>query len=87
MEAGRTIPLLSTIAHYPAINGRDVRWIEIPCPPQVTEQRAIAALLSDMDTEITSLSQRRDKIRALKQGMLQELLTGRTRLVAPGAAP
>ena len=85
--ANKQIEKILSGSNYPAINGRDVRWIEIPCPPQVTEQRAIAALLSDMDTEITSLSQRRDKIRALKQGMLQELLTGRTRLVAPGAAP
>jgi len=34
-----------------------------------------------MDAELTALEQRRDKTRALKQGMIQELLTGRTRLV------
>jgi len=45
------------------------------------EQRAIATVLSDMDAELTALEARRDKIRALKQGMMQELLTGRTRLV------
>jgi type I restriction enzyme, S subunit len=49
--------------------------------PSLTEQRAIATVLSDMDAEITALEQKRDKTRALKQGMMQELLTGKTRLV------
>ena len=44
------------------------------------EQTAIAAVLSDMDAEITALETRREKTRALKQGMMQELLTGRIRL-------
>ncbi|MDQ7835340.1 MAG: restriction endonuclease subunit S [Humidesulfovibrio sp.] len=47
----------------------------------VAEQTAIAAVLSDMDAEIAELEARRDKTRALKQGMMQELLTGRIRLV------
>jgi type I restriction enzyme S subunit len=50
-------------------------------PVVPAEQTAIAAVLSDMDTEIAALEARRDKTRALKQGMMQELLTGRTRLV------
>ncbi|MEI6310110.1 MAG: restriction endonuclease subunit S, partial [bacterium] len=45
------------------------------------EQTAIATVLSDMDAEITALEARRDKTRALKRGMMQELLTGRIRLV------
>jgi type I restriction enzyme S subunit len=49
--------------------------------PSVPEQIAIAEVLSDMDAELTSLEQRRQKTRALKQGMMQELLTGRTRLI------
>jgi type I restriction enzyme S subunit len=49
--------------------------------PSVTEQKAIAEILSDMDAEITALEQRRDKTRLLKQGMMQELLTGKTRLI------
>jgi type I restriction enzyme S subunit len=49
--------------------------------PSVAEQTAIAAVLSDMDAELAALEARRDKTRALKQGMMQELLTGRTRLV------
>ena len=47
----------------------------------VKEQTAIATVLSDMDAEIAALEARRDKTRALKQGMMQELLTGRIRLV------
>lgn len=49
--------------------------------PGSNEQQAISALLTDMDTEITALETRRTKTRALKQAMMQELLTGRTRLV------
>ena len=49
--------------------------------PPLPEQTAIATILSDMDVELAALEQRRDKTRALKQGMMQELLTGRTRLV------
>jgi type I restriction enzyme S subunit len=49
--------------------------------PRVEEQEAIATVLSDMDTEIQALEQRRNKTAELKQGMMQELLTGRTRLV------
>jgi type I restriction enzyme S subunit len=49
--------------------------------PTLPEQTAIAATLSDMDAELAALEQRLTKIRALKQGMMQELLTGRTRLV------
>lgn len=54
--------------------------------PPVAEQRAIAAVLSDMDTELAALEARRDKTRLLKQGMMQELLTGKTRLITPEAA-
>ena len=49
--------------------------------PRFDEQTAIATVLSDMDAEIAALEARRDKTRALKQGMMQELLTGRIRLV------
>jgi type I restriction enzyme S subunit len=55
--------------------------ISITLPP-LPEQTAIAAVLTDMDATLSALEQRRDKTRALKQGMMQELLTGRTRLVA-----
>ena len=52
----------------------------------VSEQAAIAAVLSDMDAEIEALKGRRAKTRDLKQAMMQELLTGQTRLVPVGAA-
>lgn len=51
------------------------------CAPSLEEQSNIAAVLSDMDAEIAALEARRDKTRALKQGMMQELLIGRARLV------
>ena len=51
------------------------------CLPSVPEQTAIAGVLSDMDAELAALEQRLAKTRALKQGMMQELLTGRIRLV------
>jgi len=49
--------------------------------PSYTEQTAIAEILSDMDAEIAALEGRREKTRLLKQGMMQELLTGRIRLI------
>ena len=49
--------------------------------PTLPEQTAIAGVLTDMDAELVVLEQRREKTRALKQAMMQELLTGRTRLV------
>ncbi|WP_290797052.1 restriction endonuclease subunit S [Halomonas sp.] len=49
--------------------------------PEYEEQTAIANVLSDMDTEITALEERRDKTQQIKQGMMQQLLTGRVRLI------
>ena len=49
--------------------------------PGVEEQTAIAAVLSDMDAELSALESRRYKTRDLKQAMMQELLTDRTRLI------
>ena len=54
--------------------------VQIDLPP-LDEQTAIANVLADTDAEILALEQRRDKVRAVKQGMMQELLTGRTRLI------
>ena len=55
-------------------------------PPTKDEQTALAEVLSDMDAELSALEARCDKTRALKQAMMQELLTGKTRLVPPGGA-
>ena len=57
-----------------------IRSLTVPFPTLI-EQIAIANILSDMDSELTTLETRRDKARQLKQGMMQELLTGRIRLL------
>ena len=68
-----------SVVHISASNLAEVK-ISLP---SIKEQRAIAAVLTDMDAEITTLERRRDKTRAIKQGMMQQLLTGRVRLVKP----
>ena len=65
------------------LNSESLGTIELPLPP-LPEQRAIATVLSDMDAEITALERRLDKTRAIKQGMMQQLLTGSIRLPIPG---
>ena len=50
-------------------------------PPTIEEQEAIASILSDMDNEIEALEQKLAKTRQIKQGMMQQLLTGKIRLV------
>ncbi len=79
-RVARQIEALLTGSNYPAINGGDVRALQIPIP-EYKEQTAIAAILSDMDAEIAALEAKLAKTRQLKQGMMQELLTGRIRLV------
>ncbi|MEI6544790.1 MAG: restriction endonuclease subunit S [Methylococcales bacterium] len=64
----------------PSLNARTIEKVEINIP-QPEEQTAIATILSDMDTEITELDIKLSKARKIKQGMMQELLTGKTRLV------
>ena len=55
--------------------------MEVRCPADLPEQTAIAEVLTEMDGELAALEQRREKTHALKQAMMQELLTGRIRLV------
>ena len=62
------------------ISKTNIAKLKMPVP-KVPEQTAIAEVLTDMDAELAALEQRREKTRALKQAMMQELLTGRTRLV------
>ena len=57
--------------------------LPLAIPLEKPEQRAIAAVLSDMDAEIAALEHRLDKTRAIKQGMMQQLLTGSIRLPIP----
>jgi type I restriction enzyme S subunit len=61
------------------LNKSEMYKIEIDIPEK-KEQQVIAQILSDMDTEIEALEQKRDKYKAIKQGMMQELLTGERRL-------
>ena len=67
----------STINH---LYQKDFIHFSFTAPP-VPEQKAIAQILYDMDTEIDALEQRLEKARSLKTGMMQELLTGKTRLI------
>jgi type I restriction enzyme S subunit len=67
----------STVFH---LYGSDMRKFNFSMPP-LPEQTAIATVLSDIDAELAALEARRDKTRALKQGMMQALLTGRIRLL------
>lgn len=63
------------------LNKSEMNKIEVRLPKEQAEQIAIAEVLTAMDAELATLEQRRDKSRALKQAMMQELLTGKTRLV------
>ncbi|MFL9870021.1 restriction endonuclease subunit S [Paraburkholderia megapolitana] len=72
----------ATGSGVPTLNRNDVHAFEIGVPPTMEEQSAIADVLSDMDAELAVLEAQREKTRLLKQGMMQELLTGKTRLVS-----
>ena len=63
------------------LNFAQVKLLKFPVTTNTKEQSAIAAVLSDMDLEIDELEQCLDKTKKLKQGMMQELLTGKTRFV------
>lgn len=66
--------------HMPRSDWRVVSKFELDLPP-LDEQRAIAQVLRDTDAEIEALEKRLEATRQIKEGMMQELLTGRTRLV------
>ena len=67
------------------LNLKIIKSIDIPFP-SLKEQEAIASVLSDLDAELAALESRREKTRNIKQAMMQELLTGKTRLVEPREA-
>lgn len=69
-------------SNYPAITSNDVRALEVAVP-SLNEQQAIGQVLSDMEAEIDALEARVAKTCDIKQGMMQQLLTGRIRLVSP----
>ena len=62
------------------LNSKDILGLAFAVPPTLAEQHAIAAVLADMDAEIAALEAKRTKYERIKQGMMQELLTGKTRL-------
>jgi type I restriction enzyme S subunit len=64
-----------------SINTQILMGVKIILPPTKAEQTAIATILTDMDAEIAALEEKLTKAHQLKQGMMQELLTGKTRLV------
>ena len=66
---------------YPTCRDETILGYESLLPNDPAEQAAIATILSDMDAELSMLIARRDKTRDLKQAMMQDLLTGRIRLV------
>lgn len=73
--------LYNEASGVPSLNARTIENIEFAIPKSI-EQTAIAKVLSDMDAEIEALEERRTKTQNIKQGMMQELLTGKTRLIA-----
>lgn len=77
---GRQIDEVIAGSNYPAISNSDVRKLKVLLP-SIDEQKAIASVLRDMDAEIQTLESRLAKARAVKEGMMQNLLTGRVRLV------
>ena len=65
----------------PSLNSSTIENIEIVIPNNIKEQQSIVKLLDDLNHEIQALQQKRDKYKQIKQGMMQELLTGKTRLI------
>ncbi len=77
----REIELHTSVGAQPSLSMSKIRSFKICIPKDVAEQKAIAQILSDMDAEIEALETKKAKYRGIKQGMMQELLTGKTRLV------
>jgi len=65
----------------PQLTAPQISKYEVSFPKGLEEQKSIAQILSDMDAEITQLETKKEKYQAIKQGMMQELLTGKTRLI------
>ncbi|WP_414664200.1 restriction endonuclease subunit S [Horticoccus sp. 23ND18S-11] len=71
----------ATGSGVPTLNRNDVHAFQFSIPSTVAEQTAIAEVLGEIDGELAALERRREKTRALKQAMMQQLLTGQTRIV------
>lgn len=72
---------LSKGSTFDSVNSEEVRGFEIRYPLDCKERKAIANVLTDMDSEIQAIETRLEKARAIKEGMMQNLLTGRIRLI------
>ena len=79
----RSIKIADSVSQtaLPALKVTDLKKIEVYIPSSLAEQRAIASILSDMDAEIAELEAKRDKYKEVRQGMMQQLLTGKIRLI------
>ena len=70
-----------TTGSHQRMSPNDVMDMSIAIPSAIDEQRRIADILATMDAELAALEAKLDKYRQIKKGMVQELLTGRIRLV------
>lgn len=82
---GRQVERIIAGSNYPAVSGADLAGLDFPCP-QREEQEAIGQVLSAVGDEIEALRQRLKKALQIREGMMQELLSGRTRLPFEGKA-
>ena len=75
LQIGTGATTVKHLSHF------DVEELELTFPEEIKEQQALAQVLSDMDNDIEQLEKKLAKYQQIKQGMMQELLTGRIRLV------
>ena len=75
------VKVMSMRSGQPGINSVEYGNLPLLLPSTIEEQNAIAGIISDMDNEIEQLESKKLKFQDIKQGMMQELLTGKTRLV------
>jgi type I restriction enzyme S subunit len=71
----------STGSTFDSVNSTQVKQLDIPIPEKDDEQTRIATILSEMDAEIATLETKLTKAQSIKQGMMQQLLTGKIRLI------
>ncbi len=83
VQSERSWQILEQGSTFTSANSEQIGQFRLRIPTGENEQQAIAAILSDMDAEIAALEQQRGKAHAIKQGMMQQLLTGRIRLAQP----
>lgn len=69
------------------INLNEIAKVKFLCPQNITEQQAIASVLTFMDKEISAIEAKKAKYETIKQGMMQQLLTGKIRLVETAVKP